>query len=143
MQERIKVKQTTPDAYKGMNQLEDFVAKSKLDPLYKELVRIRASQINGCAYCIDMHTEDARKLGASEKKIYAVSAWKESPLFSDEEKALFAFTEEVTKISERGVTDETYSNLSKYFDAESIAELIMLNVAINSWNRIAVSTHLQ
>ena len=75
MQQRINVKQTSPDAYKGMNLLEDFVVKAGLNPLYKELVRIRASQINGCAYCIDMHTEDARKLGATEKKIYAVSAW--------------------------------------------------------------------
>lgn len=143
MDKRIKVKQVTPGAYKGMNVLEDHISKSKLDPLYKELARIKASQINGCAYCVDMHTEDARKLGASEKKIYAVSAWRESPLFNDEERAILAFTEEVTNISARGVSDETYNNLTKYFDDESIADLIMINVVVNGWNRIAVSTHLQ
>ncbi len=143
MEKRISIKNVAPDAYKAMMALENYIGTTKINPLYRELVKIRASQINGCAYCIDMHTKDARDLGESERKIYALSAWRESPLFSNEERVLLAATEEITNISVKGLSEETYNNLTKYFDDQTISDLIMINVTINSWNRIAVSTHLQ
>ena len=141
--QRVSINKVSPASYKAMDGLEDFVSASKLKPSYKELIKIRASQINGCAYCIDMHTKDARALGEPESKIYAISAWRESPLFNEEERAILAFTDEITNISNHGVSDEVYQNLAKFFDDESIAEIIMINVTINSWNRICVSIHLR
>ncbi len=143
MSKRIMLKETAPDAYKAMLALENYIGKTKLNPLYREMIKIRASQINGCAYCIDMHTRDSRKLGESERRIYAISAWKESPLFNQEERALLAFTDEMAHISAKGISDETYNNLTKYFDDKIIADIIMINITINSWNRWAVSTHLE
>jgi AhpD family alkylhydroperoxidase len=96
IKERFSIKAIEPDAYKAMNGLKDYVNASGIKPLYQEMIKIRASQINGCAYCIELHTKDARKLGETEQRIYALSAWWESPLFSDEEKAILAVTEEVT-----------------------------------------------
>ncbi len=140
---RVNVKEATPNGYKAMITLENYLAETKIKPIQREMIKIRASQINGCAYCIDMHTEDARALGETEKRIYAISAWRESPLFTDEERALLKATEEITNISSRGLTEETYNELAKYFDGRAIADVIMINITINSWNRIAVSTHLQ
>ena len=138
---RINVKDVTPDGYEAMMALENYIGSVKINPIQREMIKIRASQINGCAYCIDMHTEDARALGETEKRIYALSAWRESPLFTDEERAILAFTDEMAHISDKGVTEEIYDNLKKYFDDKTIAEIIMINVTINSWNRIAISTH--
>ena len=140
---RVKVKEAAPDGYQAMMALENYIGTTKINPSLREMIKIRASQINGCAYCIDMHTEDARALGETEKRIYALSAWRESPLFTDEERAVLAFTEEMAQISVKGISEETYDNMKKYFNDKSIAEIIMLNVTINSWNRIAISTHLQ
>ena len=140
---RINVKDVTPDGYEAMMALENYIGSVKINPIQREMIKIRASQINGCAYCIDMHTEDARALGETEKRIYALSAWHESPLFTDEERAILAFTDEMAHISDKGVTEEIYDNLKKYFDDKTIAEIIMINVTINSWNRIAISTHSQ
>ncbi len=142
MQERIKIKTLEPKAYEGMLVLEEYVRSTELNPLFRKLIKIRASQLNGCAYCIQMHTTEARKAGESEQRIYALSAWWESPLFSDEEKALLALTDEVTLISKGGVSEETYARASQYFDANTLAQIIMQIVAINGWNRIAVSTHM-
>ncbi len=140
---RINIKDVTPDGYEAMMALENYIGSVKINPIQREMIKIRASQINGCAYCIDMHTEDARALGETEKRIYALSAWHESPLFTDEERAILAFTDEMAHISVKGVTEATYVNLKKYFDDKTIAEIIMINVTINSWNRIAISTHSQ
>jgi len=140
---RISVKESAPNGYKAMLVLDDYTSEAKIEPRIRELIKIRASQINGCAYCIDMHTKDSRSLGESERRIYALSAWRESPLFDDKERAMLAATDEMTNISFSGLTEETYVNLSKYFDARTIADLILLNVTINAWNRIAVSTHLK
>ncbi|MEO7043656.1 MAG: carboxymuconolactone decarboxylase family protein [Ferruginibacter sp.] len=122
--------------------LEDYAKTTQVSPKLKELIKIRASQINKCANCIDMHTEDAVKLGESERRIYLLSAWKESHLFTDEEKAVLQLTEEVTHISADGVADETYNNVVNYFGEKITAQIIMLIVIINSWNRIAVSTKM-
>ena len=143
LNKRFRIKDIIPDGYKAVLSLENYICNSKIDPVYREMIKIRASQINGCAYCIDMHSKDARELGESERRIYALSAWRESPLFNDEERALLAATEEITKISDKGLTEETYDNLNKYFDQQTIADIILINVTINVWNRIAVSTHSQ
>ena len=142
MQERINIKTLEPKAYRGMFALDEYVRNSQIDPAYRELIKIRASQINGCAYCIQMHTTAARKAGENEQRLYALSAWWESPLFSEEERALLKLTEEVTLISEGGVSDETYERALQYFDENVLAQIIMQIVTINAWNRIAVSTHM-
>jgi AhpD family alkylhydroperoxidase len=142
MQERIKIKELEPKAYEGMLALEGYVRNSQINLIHRGLIKIRASQINGCAYCIQMHTTEARKAGESEQRIYALSAWRESPLFSEEERALLALTEEVTLISKGGVSDEAYAQARQYFDEHVLAQTIMQIVAINAWNRIAISTHM-
>jgi AhpD family alkylhydroperoxidase len=105
------------------------------------MIKIRASQINGCAYCIDMHTQEALKLGEKQRRIFALSAWKESPLFTEEERAILQLTEEVTMISKHGVSNETYNNVLKFYSENELAQIIMQVVIINSWNRIAISTN--
>ncbi len=142
MTKRISIKDLQPEAYKAMLGLEAYSSKTLVSPQLKELIKIRASQINKCAYCLDMHTEDAVKLGESERRIYLLSAWEECHLFSDEEKAVLQLTEEVTKIADNGVTDETYNNVISHFGEEVTAQIIMLIIIINSWNRIAISTKM-
>lgn len=140
MESRISLYTLEPGAYQAMMALENYAKKTEVSPIIKELIKIRASQINGCAYCLDMHTEDALKIGESARRIFLLSAWKEAPLFTEEERAVLQLTEEVTLISNNGVTNETYENVIKYFGEKITAQLIMLIVVINSWNRIAVST---
>src|SRR5688572_1367650 len=109
MKTRFNMQQVEPKAYTTMFALEGYVANTSLHPTYRELIKIRASQINHCAYCIEMHTATARKHGETESRIYALSAWRESPLFTDEERALLALTEEVTLIADKGLSDNTYA----------------------------------
>jgi AhpD family alkylhydroperoxidase len=142
MKTRFNIEKTEPNAYVAMYGLEGYVRKTPLKTSYKDLMKIRASQINSCAYCIEMHTADARKHGETESRIYALSAWRESPLFSDEERALLQLTEEITLIADKGLTDETYAVVQKHFDDTTIAQAIMQIVSINGWNRIAVSTRM-
>ena len=137
---RISIKDIEPEAYKAMLGLENYIRNSAISPLLRELMKIRASQINGCAYCIDMHTQEALKIGETQRRIFALSAWKESPLFSEKERMVLQLTEEVTLISADGVSDETYDNVVKAFGENVLAQLIMQVIIINSWNRIAVST---
>ena len=138
---RILIKELEPDAYKGMYELESYIRKSQIEPQLRELIKIRASQINGCAYCIDMHTQEAMKLGETQRRIFALSAWKESPLFTEKEKAVLQLTEEVTLISNDGLSDEAYDKVLELFGENVLAQIIMQVIIINSWNRIAVSTH--
>lgn len=142
MKNRISIKDLEPDAYTAMMALENYSTNTQVSPKLKELIKIRASQINGCAYCIDMHTEDALKEGESERRIFLLPSWKESHLFSDQEKAVLQLTEEITNISMGGVSDETYNRVLGYFEENMTAQLIMLIILINSWNRIAVSTKM-
>lgn len=125
-----------------MMTLEKYASKTSVDHQLKELIKIRASQINKCAFCIDMHTEDAIKHGEKERRIYLLSAWKEAPLFTEKEKAVLQLTEEITQISKQGVTDDTYNAVISYFGEKITAQLIMLIVVINSWNRIAIATKM-
>jgi AhpD family alkylhydroperoxidase len=140
--ERFSIKKTDPGAYKALDGLEGYLSASTIKPLHREMIKVRASQINGCAYCIQMHTADARALGETEQRLYALTAWWESPLFTDEERAIIALTEEVTLISDGGVSDETFDTLLKFFNEKQVTEMIMAVIAINAWNRIAVSTHM-
>ena len=114
--------------------------RAGLDPRLRELVRIRASQLNGCAYCIDMHTKDARAIGETEQRIYGVSAWAETPYFTARERAALAFTETVTLLSSTHVPDEAYQAVAAEFRPAEIAALVSLIVTINAWNAIGVST---
>jgi len=120
--------------------LEMAVRKnSTLDPSLIELVKMRSSQINGCAYCIDMHSKDARAAGETEQRLYALNAWRETPFFSDRERAALAWTEAVTLVSEGHVPDDVYAEASKQFSEEELVNLTMAVVAINGWNRLAIA----
>jgi AhpD family alkylhydroperoxidase len=114
--------------------------KAEIDPKLRELVRIRASQINGCAYCIDMHTKDARAVGETEQRIYALPAWRETPFFTRRERAALAFTESVTLLADGHVPDEAYDAVAAEFSPDEVAALVSLIVTINAWNAIGVST---
>ena len=140
MKTRFEFVTVSPEHYRALLALSREVGTSSVKPLYKELIKVRASQINECAYCIDMHTRQARELGESEHRLYALNAWRDSHMFSDEEKAILALTEEVTLIQNHGVSDEVYAQVSKYFSEKEIADIIMTIVLINSWNRIMVAT---
>ncbi|MBI3139385.1 MAG: carboxymuconolactone decarboxylase family protein [Sphingobacteriales bacterium] len=142
MSKRISIKDIDPEAYKAMMVLENYAKNTPLNQGLKELIKIRASQINGCAYCVDMHTEYAIKLGEGTRKIFALSVWKESHLFSEEERVVLQLTDEITFISADGVRDETYNAVVTHFGERNTAQLIMQIVLINSWNRIAVATKL-
>lgn len=138
MKNRIDIIAEEPAAYQAMSALENYLKASDLDPIHKELIKIRASQINGCAFCINMHTVDARKAGETEQRIYLLNAWRETDLFSEEERAILALTEEVTLIQHH-VSDETYQRAAELFDSHYLAQVIMAIVTINSWNRIAIT----
>jgi AhpD family alkylhydroperoxidase len=114
-----------------------------LDPTHKELIKIRASQINGCAYCLDMHTKDAVKSGETTQRIFLLNAWKETHLFTREEKIILALTEAITLIHQQGVPDSLYREAESVLGASYLAQVIMAVVTINAWNRIAISTNLQ
>lgn len=140
METRVTIKDLEPRSYEILLEMERYLAKSTLPHSLKELVKIRASQINRCAYCLEMHTLAARKRGESELRIYSLSAWQESPHFTAKERAALEFTEEVTLISEQGVNDATYQMLKEHFDDQQIAQLTILIGQINFWNRINVAT---
>ena len=142
MSNRIVIKELQPKAYEAMFALEKYLSQSQIEPLLKELIKIRVSQINGCAYCIDHHTKDARKLGETEQRIYGLSAWRETPFYTDTERAVLALAEEITHISVHGVSDETYNKALKQLGEEKLAQVIMAIITINAWNRIGVSTHM-
>ena len=142
MENRFKIQDVQPLAWKAMYHLSSYLDGTKLTKSQQELIKIRASQINGCAFCIDMHTKDALKNGETIQRIFLLNAWKETDKFSEEEKVLLAMTEEITLIHQHGLTDVTYENAKKFFSEEVIAQIIMAVVVINGWNRISVSTCL-
>lgn len=139
MQTRVNILQTQPEAYKAMMGLEKYIASTSLSSTHKELIKIRASQINGCAYCINMHTKEARKKGETEQRIYLLNAWRETDLYTTEEQAILAMTEEVTLIQNK-LSKATYEQAKSLFDERYIAEIIMMITTINAWNRIAIAT---
>ena len=140
MQARLEAQKVSPAAYQAMLGLETFVRKqSKLEPALIQLVKMRASQINGCAYCIDMHSKDARSEGETEQRIYALSAWEETPFFTDRERAALALTEAITLVSQGHVPDAVYEHAKQHFSEEELVNLTLAVIAINGWNRIAIS----
>jgi AhpD family alkylhydroperoxidase len=139
MKQRLNYAKIAPDALKAMLELEKYVADSGLERSLYELVKTRASQINGCAYCLDMHTKDARKAGETEQRLFLLSAWKETPFYTDRERTALAWTEALTLIAENEVSDALYEATSKYFNEKELVALTMAIVAINGWNRLAIS----
>ncbi len=138
MKTRLNYSEVSPDGLKAMLELEKYVHNSGLErPLY-ELVKTRSSQINGCAYCLDMHTKDARKAGETEQRLYALSAWRETPFYTERERAALEWTEALTLISENDVSDELYDNVRNHFSEEEMVVLTMAIIAINGWNRLAI-----
>jgi len=142
MKSRININGAEPRIYKAMDEADKTVNAFDFDPKFKELVKVRVSQLNGCGYCIDYHTKDARKLGETERRLYALSAWWETPFFTEEERAILKFTDEVTMISKGGVSDETFNHALKFLDEKKIAQLIFIIATTGSWNRLAISTHM-
>ena len=141
MQTRINIEKVEPAGYKAVLGLEKFIESTPLTKTHKDLIKIRASQINGCAFCIDMHTKEARKAGETEQRIYALNAWRDTPFFTDEERAILALTEEITLISGH-VKDETYAQAAKLLGETYLAQVILAVITINAWNRIGISTNL-
>ncbi|RDY61244.1 carboxymuconolactone decarboxylase family protein [Flagellimonas nanhaiensis] len=140
MQNRIKIDQLEPLAYEAVFGLESYMQQAKLSKAHYELIKIRASQINGCAFCINMHTEEAIKMGEKPKRLFLLDAWKHAQIFTEEEKVILQITEEVTLIHENGLTDETYDRAKIIFDDHYITQIIMAIATINVWNRLAIST---
>lgn len=143
MKKRLNYNLVEPKAYDAMDALDTFVNDSSIDKLQRELIKIRASQLNGCAYCVDAHSHDALTAGASLQKVFLVSAWREAAnIFSDEERLLFKMTEEITLIHQHGLSDETYEKAIEIFGEQKTAQIIIAIVTINAWNRISVSVKL-
>jgi AhpD family alkylhydroperoxidase len=139
MEPRVNLTKTAPGAYRALAALEGYVRhSSNLEPSLLELVRMRASQINGCAYCLDMHSKDARAAGETEQRLYTLNAWRETPFFTDRERAALAWTEAITLISSSHASDEIYGEVRKGFTEEELVNLTLAIVAINGWNRLAI-----
>jgi AhpD family alkylhydroperoxidase len=141
--ERIKLHQVSPEVYEAMLVLTNAASKD-IDPHLAELIKIRASQLNHCAFCLDMHTQDARKRGESEQRLALLAAWEEAgDLFTEQEQAALALTEEITELSGRGhVSDEVYSRAAAVFSERELGQVIAMALTINAWNRIGVTTRL-
>lgn len=139
MEPRIDFAKVAPQAVAAMRGLEAYVRQSGLEPALVELVKTRASQINGCAYCIDMHTKDARARGESEQRLYALSAWAETPFFSQRERAALAWTESVTRVADGSVPDAVFALARAHFSEKELVDLTLAIVAINGWNRLSVA----
>jgi AhpD family alkylhydroperoxidase len=144
MEKRINMPEIEPAAYKALAGLESYLATTSISKTLKELIKIRASQINGCAFCINMHTRDARKLGETEQRIYLLNAWREvNGLYTEEERAVLALTEEMTLIANGGVSEATYQHVKSFFDDHQLAQIMMAIITINGWNRMCVATLVQ
>ncbi|HVT34917.1 MAG TPA: carboxymuconolactone decarboxylase family protein [Nevskiaceae bacterium] len=139
MEQRLDFYKAGPAAIKAMLGLEQQIEKSGLEKPLIQLVRLRASQINGCAYCLDLHARDARKAGEDERRLATVSAWRETPFFSDRERAALEWTESLTEIARTQVPDEVWARVKPQFTPEEISDLTLLINAINGWNRYAIA----
>jgi AhpD family alkylhydroperoxidase len=142
MSNRSSTKEVDPRAYAAIRHLEAYISESGLDKVHYKLIKIRASQINGCAYCINMHVRDAIKLGVSEQKLYLLSAWQETQLYTEEERAILALTEEVTLIANHGVSDAVYDKAVELLGEAYTKAVVMAVVTISAWNRVAITDHL-
>lgn len=139
MSSRVSYVKAAPGTYRAMLGLEDYIHGCGLEPDLLDLVRLRASQLNGCAYCLDMHAKDARARGETEQRLYLLDAWREAPFYSEHERAALAWTEAVTLLTGRDVPDEVYDETRRHFSDEELANLTLAIVAINGWNRLNVA----
>jgi len=139
MQPRIKITSTNPGAYKAMLGLENYLHQCGLDKKLLDLLRLRVSQINGCAYCLDMHWKDLGAAGEAEQRLYGLDAWRESPYYTDRERAALAWAEAVTLVTEGRVSDEVFEEAHRHFNDEELANLTLAVVAINGWNRLNIA----
>jgi AhpD family alkylhydroperoxidase len=139
MEQRLDYSKAAPDGIEILRQMERYLKKTGLEPDLVELVKLRASQINGCAYCIDMHTKDARSHGESEQRLYGITVWRETSFYTERERAALAWTESVTRISEDQVPEEIYRQVEQHFTEKEFVDLTLAVIAINSWNRLAIS----
>ncbi|MDE2140427.1 MAG: carboxymuconolactone decarboxylase family protein [Gammaproteobacteria bacterium] len=137
MEQRLDYVKASAGAFKAMRDLQQYVETSGLEHSLMELVKMRASQINGCAHCLDMHSKDARAGGETEQRLYTLDAWRETPFFTDRERAALAWTEALTRIR-KGVSDELYAEVRKHFSEKEIVDLSLCIIAINGWNRLAI-----
>ena len=138
--ERINIsKALSSDAYKAMNAMEQYLQRSSLKDSLLDMVKIRASILNGCAFCIDMHTKDARARGEREQRVYGLVAWKETPYYNERERAALLWTDAVTQIAQTHVPNEVYEQVSAHFSEQELIDLTLAVIAINSWNRLAIS----
>jgi AhpD family alkylhydroperoxidase len=139
METRLNFYKAGPNAIKAMLGLEEHITKSGIEKPLADLVRLRASQINGCAYCVDMHSADARKAGEDERRLATVTVWRETPFFSDRERAALEWTESLTNVAQSHVPDDVWERVKPHFTPEEIVDLTLLVSAINSWNRFAIA----
>lgn len=142
MEKRINLSEVDPKAYETMIGLEKYLAQSGLDKTLYELIKTRASQINGCAYCINMHTRDALALGETNQRLFLLDVWQETDLYTEKERAVLALTEAMTLLTNGQVPDDIYKNASKHLSHKELASVIIAIVAINGWNRIAITTKM-
>ncbi len=139
MKSRIDVMHISPAAYRAMSGLEAYIHSSSIEPALVHLLKMRASQINGCAYCLDMHSKDARAEGETEQRLYGLNAWREAPYYTDRERAALAWVEAITLVTDGHVSDEVFEAARKVFSEQELVDLAMVAVAINGWNRLAIA----
>jgi len=138
---RVNYVRVAPEAFRAQRGMENYILQSGLEHSLLHLVKLRASYINGCAYCVDMHTKDARQAGETEQRLYAIPVWRETPFFTPRERAALAWTEAVTEIFKGGVSDELYAQAQEHFSEKELVDLTMAVVTINGWNRLAITFH--
>ena len=139
MRTRLNIGSVSPAAYRAMLGLEKFIHESSIEPKLAHLLKMRASQINGCAYCLDMHSKDARALGETEQRLYGLDAWREAPYYTDRERAALEWIEALTLVREGHVADDVYERVRQQFSERELVDLSILAVAINGWNRLAIA----
>jgi AhpD family alkylhydroperoxidase len=139
MKSRLDPASVSPGAYHAMLGLERYIHESSIEPKLAHLLKMRASQINGCAYCLDMHSKDARALGETEQRLYGLDAWRESPYYTDRERAALEWVEALTLVAEGHVSDEVYARAREVFSERELVDLSMIAVAINGWNRLSIA----
>jgi AhpD family alkylhydroperoxidase len=138
MEQRLNFYKASPDAAKALMALETALSRLSIEPLLMDLVKLRASQINGCAYCVDMHTRDARQKGESERRLYAISVWRETPFFTARERAALAWTEALTRLPDTHAPDADYAQMREQFSEKESVDLTLVISTINVWNRFGV-----
>jgi AhpD family alkylhydroperoxidase len=139
MEPRLNYMRVAADAFRAMRGLEEYLHRCGLEERLLHLIKLRASQINGCAYCLDMHWKDLRAIGETEQRMYSLDAWEESPYYNDRERAALAWTEAVTRVSEGHVPDEVYQHVRKHFGEKELADLTVAVATINAWNRLSIA----